>query len=47
VINEIESQHIHSHILEREDGEVEPVEKWEFEELLDCHNKDGLQYLIK
>jgi hypothetical protein len=26
-INEIESQHIHSHVLEREDSEVKPVEK--------------------
>jgi hypothetical protein len=46
-INEIESRHIRRRILEREDGEVEPVEKWEFEELLDCHNEDGLHYLIK
>jgi hypothetical protein len=46
-INEIESQHIRGHILEREDGEVELVEKREFEELLNCHNEDGLHYLIK
>jgi hypothetical protein len=47
VINETKSQHIRECTLEREDGEVEPVEKWEFEKLLDCHNEDGLHYLIK
>ena len=46
-INEIESRHIRGRVLEREDGEVEPVKKWEFEELLDCHNEDGLHYLVK
>jgi hypothetical protein len=46
-INEAESRHIRGRILEREDGTVEPVEKWEFEKLLDCHNEDGLHYLVK
>jgi hypothetical protein len=46
-INEAESRHICRCILEREDGEIEPVEKREFEKLLDCHNEDGLYYLIK
>jgi hypothetical protein len=47
MINNIESQHICGRILEREDGKVESVEKWEFEELLDCYNEDSLHYLIK
>jgi hypothetical protein len=46
-INEIESRHICRRILEREDGEVEPIEKWEFEELLDCYNEDSLHHFIK
>jgi hypothetical protein len=46
-INEAESRNIRGRILEREDGTVEPVEKWEFEKLLDCHNEDGLHYLVK
>jgi hypothetical protein len=47
IINEIKLQHICGHILEREDSEIELVEKWEFEKLLDCHNEDGLYYLLK
>jgi hypothetical protein len=47
IINEVESRHIRGRVLEREDREVEPVEKWEFEKLLDCHNEDGLHYLVK
>lgn len=46
-INEAESRHLRGRILEREDGTEELVAKWEFETLLDCHNEDGLQYLIK
>ena len=46
-INEAESRNIRGRILEREDGATEPVEKWEFDKLLDCHNEDGLHYLIK
>jgi hypothetical protein len=39
-INEAESRNIRGRILEREDGTVEPVEKWEFDKLLDSYN-DG------
>ena len=46
-INEAESRNIRGRILEREDGAIEPVEKWEFDKLLDCHNEDGLHYLVK
>jgi reverse transcriptase-like protein/integrase-like protein len=46
-INEAESRNIRGRILEREDGATEPVEKWEFDKLLDSHNEDGLHYLIK
>jgi transposase InsO family protein len=46
-INEAERQNIRGRVLEREDGEE--VEKWEFEDLLDCyvHDEDGHQYLVK
>jgi hypothetical protein len=47
LINEAESKNVRGRILEREDGTDEVVEKWEFEDLLDSHNKKGLQYLIK
>jgi hypothetical protein len=47
-INLAESRHLRGRILEREDGEEEEVEKWEFDKLLDCHNDYGeLQYLVK
>jgi hypothetical protein len=46
-INKAESHHICGRILEREDRTVEPVEKWEFKKLLDCHNKDSFYYLVK
>jgi hypothetical protein len=46
-INEIELRYIRGRILEREDGKVKLVKKKEFKELLNCHNEDGLHYLIK
>jgi hypothetical protein len=47
-INLAESRYLRGHILEREDGEEEMVEKWEFDKLLDSHNDYGeLQYLVK
>ena len=46
-INEAESKNIKGRILEREDESDEVVVKWEFENLLDYHNKNGLHYLIK
>jgi hypothetical protein len=46
-INDAESRNIRGRVLEREDGAEEVVEKWEFEKLLDCHNEDGLHYLVK
>jgi hypothetical protein len=47
-INLAESKHLRGRILEREDGEEEIAEKWEFNKLLDCHNDYGeLQYLVK
>jgi hypothetical protein len=46
-INKAESKNIRGRVLEREDGTEEVVMKWEFESLLDCHNKDGYHYLIK
>lgn len=47
-INEAESRKLQGRILEREDGEEEPVEKWKFDDLLDSR-RDGrnLEYLIK
>src|SRR6266478_355894 len=47
LVTEVESRNIRGRTLEREDGEAEPVEKWEFEKLLDCHNEASLHYLIK
>jgi hypothetical protein len=46
-VNEAESRHLRGRILERDDDTDEVVEKWEFESLLDCHNEDGLHYLVK
>lgn len=48
-INELESRATRGRILEREDGIEEPVEKYEFVDLLDnyIHPKLGAQYLIK
>lgn len=47
LINNAESRRNRGRVLEREDGIEEAVEKWEFEDLLDCHNQDGLHYRIK
>lgn len=47
LINEAESKNTRGRILERDDETDEIVEKWEFEDLLDCHNNGGLHYLIK
>ena len=47
MINEVESQHICERILERKDSKIEPVEKWEFEKLLDYHNEDGLCRVVR
>jgi transposase InsO family protein len=44
-INEAESRNTRGRVLEREDGTMEPVEKWEFEKILDCHDEDGLNYV--
>ncbi len=46
-INENESRHLKGRTLERDDEVQEMVEKWEFEKILDCHDEDGLNYLIK
>ncbi|QLI66561.1 Transposon Tf2-12 polyprotein [Metarhizium brunneum] len=46
-INENESRNIRGRILERDDETEEVVEKWLFDSILDCRNKDGLQYLVK
>ena len=46
-INESESKNIKGRILERDDATNETITKWEFEGLLDCHNEDGLHYLVK
>jgi transposase InsO family protein len=46
-INQAESKNIRGRILERDDETNEVVAKWEFEKLLDCHNEDGLHYLVK
>ena len=46
-INEAESKITRGRVLERENGTEELVVKWEFESLLDCHNEDGLHYLVK
>lgn len=46
-INEAESKNIRGRILERDDETNEVTEKWEFDGLLDCHDEDGLHYLVK
>ncbi|KJK73746.1 hypothetical protein H634G_10981 [Metarhizium anisopliae BRIP 53293] len=46
-INENESRNIRGRILERDDETEEVIEKWLFDSILDCRNKDGLQYLVK
>ncbi|KAJ6437919.1 reverse transcriptase [Purpureocillium lavendulum] len=46
-INKNESRNIRGRILERDDETEEVVEKWLFDSILDCRNKDGLQYLVK
>lgn len=46
-INESESRTTRGRVLERDDGEVEPVQKWEFEGIMDNHDEDGHHYLIK
>jgi hypothetical protein len=47
LINNAESRCNRGRVLEREDGTEEVVVKWEFEDLLDCHDEDGLHYLVK
>ncbi|RAL62606.1 hypothetical protein DID88_004453 [Monilinia fructigena] len=47
IINESESTTTRDRILEREDGESEPVQKWIFEGVIDNHNEDGHHYLVK
>ena len=44
-INKAESKNIRGRILEREDGSDEVVVKWEFENILDCHNEDSLHQI--
>jgi hypothetical protein len=46
-INTAETRNVRGRVLEREDGETEPTEKWEFVDLLDVHNEDGYHYLVK
>ena len=46
-INEAESRNTRGRVLEREDGTNEVIVKWEFDDLLDCHNNDGWHYKIK
>lgn len=46
-INEAESKNIKGRVLERDDETGEIVQKWYFDKLLDCHNEDGLHYLVK
>ena len=45
-INERENKNTRGRILERDDETNEVVEKWEFDDILDCHNEDGLHYHI-
>jgi RNase H-like domain found in reverse transcriptase/Reverse transcriptase (RNA-dependent DNA polymerase)/Integrase zinc binding domain len=47
LINAAESKHLRGRVLEREDGVKEPVEKWEFDAILDSHDENGLNYLVK
>jgi hypothetical protein len=47
LVNKAESKNIRGRVLERKDGTDDLIEKWEFEKLLDCHNKQGLHYLVK
>jgi len=45
-INRRERRNIQGRVLERDDkGRIQV--KWEFESILDCHNKNGLHYLVK
>lgn len=46
-INESEAVATRDRVLEREDGEEEPVQKWLFEGILDNHNEDGHHYQVK
>jgi hypothetical protein len=46
-INEAEARRNLGRVLERDDGTNEVVEKWEFERIEDCHDEDGLNYLVK
>lgn len=47
-VNEAESRRLRGWVLEREDGEDEPVEKWEFDDLLDSRRVGrNLEYRIK
>jgi hypothetical protein len=45
-LNEKDRKNTRGRVLERDDdGTIVP--KWEFETILDCHNEDGLNYLVK
>ncbi|TGO12991.1 hypothetical protein BPAE_0783g00010 [Botrytis paeoniae] len=46
-INKSESAITKDRVLEREDGEDEPVQKWIFEGVINNHNEDDYHYLIK
>lgn len=46
-INAAEARRNRGRVLERDDGANEVVEKWEFDAITDCHDQDGLNYLIK
>jgi transposase InsO family protein len=46
-INKAESRNLRGRILTRDDETHEIEERWEFDNVLDCHNEAGLQYLVK
>ncbi|KAF2196470.1 hypothetical protein GQ43DRAFT_338270, partial [Delitschia confertaspora ATCC 74209] len=47
-INTVESQHLRSCILEKEDGSEEIVEKWEFDKLLNSYRDyEDIQYFVR
>jgi hypothetical protein len=46
-INKAESHKLRGRVLERNDETHESEERWEFGNILDCHNEQGLQYLVK
>lgn len=47
IINVTESRRNQGRVLERDDETHEETERWEFEEILDCHNEDGFHYQVK